>query len=129
MSRTSNAKLLHFIFPLWLKSEKSAISGSHTVFLKKVLTEQHCTNGACGLKKILQAHMYIIFCNIFKFISHCKGEQNFCFQINSKTLILRKKILNLIFSTTFPLINYSGIKGSFKNNIYKNANCFSWRNQ
>ena len=46
-----------------------------------------------------------------------KGEQSFFFQINSKTLILRIFFLNFIFSTTFPLINYRGIKGSFKNHI------------
>ena len=54
-----------------------------------------------------------------------KGEQNFFFQINSKTLILRYFFLNFIFSTTFPLINYRGIKGSFENHILKNASCFS----
>ena len=54
-----------------------------------------------------------------------KGEQSFFFQINSKTLILRKKILNFIFSTTFLLINYRGIKCSFKNHIEKNSSLFS----
>ena len=54
-----------------------------------------------------------------------KGEQNFCFQINSKPHILRKKIINFIFLTTFSLISYRGIKGSFKNHILKDASCFS----
>ena len=53
-----------------------------------------------------------------------KGEQSFFFQINSKTLTLRKKILNFIFSTTFLLINYRGIKYSFKNHIEKNTSFF-----
>ena len=38
-------------------------------------------------------------------------------QINSKTHILRKFFLIFTLSTTFFLMNYIGIKGSFKNHI------------
>ena len=112
----------------------------YTVFLAKNKMNMY-RNVACysyGKKSYFQFHFLLnLYLHVFplgwpKMIKHLpkcvrftKGKRTFTIEINSKTHFLRKFFLNFIFSTTFPLINYSGIKGSFKNHILKNASCFS----